>query len=87
MIIVVTQNKAIVNISNFRTIYVDVETEDNQERYLVTDGTYVFGVYKTRDDALRVIDWLAEGLAKGNSSETTCMVMPLIVGDANEEQA
>ena len=71
MLIVITQNKALVNISNFESISVQQDEDDNTA--LVCDE-FVLGYYP-QDEAVYVLQWIAQTIA--NSKElNTCIVMP-----------
>ena len=40
MIVIVTQNKALVNMSNFSAIYASYDKENR--KYIITDGQYIW---------------------------------------------
>lgn len=78
-----TQNKALVNISNFKAIYVDHIEED--DGVVITDGNYILGKYKSDKEAVNVIEWIAEAIGKSNPSESVTIVMPLTGEYQNED--
>lgn len=71
MLIVVTQNKALVNISNFESISVQQDEDDNT--VLVCDE-FVLGYYP-QDEAVYVLQWIAQSIADSKELNT-CIVMP-----------
>ena len=72
MLIVITQNKALVNISNFESISVQQDDDDNT--CLVCDG-YVLGYYP-QDESVYAVQWIAQNIANSNKDENVCIVMP-----------
>ena len=78
MVAILTQNKALVNISNFNSIYVDtIEVKDDVEQVVITDGRYIYGYYNTVNEAVEVIQWIAQSI--GASTEpNTVIVIPLL---------
>lgn len=75
MIIIVTQQKAIVNFNNNSTISV-VQTED--ERVSVVLDNYVIGTYDNVELAIEVITWIAESIGSHKAEDNLCITMPLI---------
>jgi len=71
MLIVITQNKALVNISNFESISVQQDEDDNTA--LVCDG-FVLGYY-SQDEAVYALQWIAQTIAD-SKEVNTCIVMP-----------
>ena len=62
MITILSQNKALINISNFNTI--TVEEDDNENNVVVVNGSYIIGQYNTVEDCIAIIDWIATSLGK-----------------------
>ena len=71
MLIVITQNKALVNISNFESISVQQDDDDNT---CITCDGYVLGYY-SQDEAVYAVQWIAQNIAN-SKDENTCIIMP-----------
>ena len=86
MITVVSQNKALINISNFNTIFVE-EDEANKPIVVVdVDGSnYILGTYRTIEDCVQIINWIATGIAQYQTTSNITLTMPLKVSDNETE--
>lgn len=84
MITIVSQNKALINISNFNTIF--VEEDEAGKPIVVVDSNYILGTYDTIEDCIQIIDWIATSIAQYKSTDNITLAMPLKV-NANEKEA
>ncbi len=69
MLLIRTQNKAILNITNFKTISVDID--ENDQAVILCDNYYVLGYYD-KSEAMEVLNWIAEDI-----SEDATLEMPM----------
>lgn len=76
MIVIVTQNKALVNMSNFSAIYASYDEEN--EKYMVTDGQYVYGEYEHDEDTVEVLKWMAQCISHADPTQNLVITMPFI---------
>jgi hypothetical protein len=86
MITIVSQNKALINISNFNTIF--VEEDDAGKPIIVIDvdgNNYILGTYNTIEDCIQLIDWIATGIAQYKTTDNITFAMPLKVSDNETE--
>ena len=84
MITIVSQNKALINISNFDTIF--VEEDKSGKPIVVVDSNYILGTYDTIEDCIQIIDWIATSIAQYKNTDNITLAMPLKV-NANEKEA
>ena len=69
MITILSQNKALINISDFETIYVD--KDEAQHNIIVLNGNYIIGQYDTIEDCIAVIDWIATIIGDNTNNNLT----------------
>lgn len=80
MISIKTQNNALVNIDNYKSIHIHVEQQQVDENdirnivEIVLDNTYILGYYNSVDDALIVLDYISDSIADAKTN--TVIVMP-----------
>ena len=76
MIVVLTQNKAIINITNFSTISIEHDDErPSDEVMVVCDNHYILGYYKITD-VKEVLNWIIDTMTTATSDKTTVIIMP-----------
>lgn len=78
MLIIYTQNKAFVNISNFNRIFA---TQDENGEIIITDGEVVLGKYQSERECIIVLDWLAQIFGNSDPNKNTVITMPYGVED------
>lgn len=71
MLLIRTQNKALINATDFKSM--SIEQDDNQNTVIVCDG-YILGYYE-QDKALSVLNWIAETIAS-NTEKNVSIMMP-----------
>ena len=72
MIIILTQNYGLINISNFNNIAYE---RDGEEHLIVLDGKYILGKYSFKDIPT-IISWLGNTIAQHKVDENLCISMP-----------
>lgn len=73
MIWVLTQNKAMVNLSAMQTITVQYDEDNN--KYVVLADDFILGYFNTQDDAVAIILWISDTI--GNTKkENQVLVIP-----------
>lgn len=91
MIVIQTQFMELVNITNFDSIHVEINSnQDTKEKtYIIVDNNgHTYGMYYSEEIALRIINYLAEAISKYNTATGMVIKMPYIKEEmTNEEQA
>lgn len=77
MFVILTQNQALVNASNFSSISIEKCQNDENTHCIVIDGTYTLGVYKDLDEAIMIVNWLSDTIGKAKTRENLTIKMPI----------
>jgi hypothetical protein len=85
MFVILTQNQALVNASNFSSISIEKCQNDEIARCIVIDGTYTLGVYRDLNEAIMVVDWLSDTIGNAETSENLTIKMPVRI-EKNEKK-
>ncbi len=67
MILIVTQNGTLYNVSDFKFITIEnvVEKENDKPKFgIVVNQTYVIGYYNTEKQAIRAVTWIANKIGE-----------------------
>lgn len=76
MIVIVTQSRALVNMSSFSAIYASYDEEN--KKYIITDGQYVYGEYEYDQDTVEVLTWMAQCISQADPTQNLVITMPFI---------
>lgn len=85
MFVILTQNQALVNASNFSSISIEKCQNDETTYCIVIDGTYTLGVYKDLNEAIMIVDWLSDTIGKAKTRENLTIKMPIRI-EKNEKK-
>lgn len=77
MFVILTQNQALVNASNFSSISIEKCQNDETAHCIVIDGTYTLGVYKDLDEAIMIVNWLSDTIGGAKTRENLTIKMPV----------
>ena len=83
MVVILTQNKALLNFNSNSIISVSM-SEDNDKAMVVIDNAYILGLYDTVEIASEVILWIAESIGAHKSDDNICLTMPFITNEVVE---
>lgn len=75
MIIIHTQNRNLVNASNFDNISYAYDSE-TQEYMIVLDDKYILGKYNL-EEIPNIITWIGSSIAQHKTDENLCISMPM----------
>lgn len=84
MIIILTQNKGIVNLNHIKSIFVDKNKEANTNNYVVVADDIILGYYNTLEDAVKVVIWIADSIGNKDSENAT-LIMPQSILEKNND--
>lgn len=77
MFVILTQNQALINASNFSSISIETCQNDENSYCVVIDKTYTLGVYKDINQTIMIVDWLSDTIGKAKTDENLTIKMPI----------
>lgn len=75
MILVVTQNGTLYNISDFKFITIENVVDNDEPKFgIVVNQTYIIGYYNTEKQAIKAVTWIASRIGECFNPNTAIII-------------